>query len=392
MNVTVPVSPSRGDGRRRRRRIPACETCRTEQQVKRVHWYPRYVRVDEQRARTVSEINRLLARGVQVQPVALRGRTVARYFWGRRWCEHVESFSEYAARLAHGRAYLRNGCVCHLSIKPGGIDAMVSGSALYQVSLRIRRLDRAAWTAIGTACAGRIDSLVELHQGGLSDDIAEVVTHRDSGLFPQPGEIVASCECGDATPMCKHAAAVLSGIGSRLDERPELLFLLRGVDETALVGGEPARSRDTVAAGGLEPDATNGAASSHAVDSRPLNTPGPADSKAMPAGAPTSTDSATSSRPVKKTLTYRPPIRAAAGRRPTRSDLANEAAGFAPTGEMVGDLREQCGCSVAEFADLLQVTPTTVRRWESTPGPLNLHAAPWEALRALCLESRQHPR
>ena len=232
--------------------------------------------------------------------------------------------------------------------------------------------------------------MVELRQGRLSDDIAEVVTHRDSGLFPQPGEIVASCECGDATPMCKHAAAVLSGVGSRLDERPELLFLLRGVDETALVGGEPARSRDTVAAGGLEPDATNGASSSHAVDSRPLNAPGPADSKALPAGAPTSTDSATSSRPVKKTLTHRPPIRAAARWRPTPNDLADEAAGFVPTGEMVANLREQCGCSVAEFADLIQVTPTTVRRWEATPGPLNLLARPREGLLALYLESRQH--
>jgi len=237
-------------------------------QVLRVHWYPRYVPVDAQRARTISEMNRLAASGVKVQPVELRGRTLASSFWGRRWCEHVESFSEYAARLAHGRACLRNGSVCHLSIEPGGVDAMVIGSALYQVSLRIRRLDSTAWTAIGTACAGRIDSLVELHQGQLSDDIAEVFTHRDSGLFPQPGEIVASCECGDATPLCKHAAAVLSGVGTRLDERPELLFLLRGVDETALVGGEPARSRDTVAAGGLEPDATNGAASSHAVDSK----------------------------------------------------------------------------------------------------------------------------
>ena len=60
-----------------------------------------------------------------------------------------------------------------------------------------------------------------------------------------------------------------------------------------------------------------------------------------------------------------------------------------PTGEMVANLRAQCGCPVAEFADLIQVTPTTVRRWESTAGHLNLHAAPWEALRALYLESRQ---
>ena len=151
---------------------------------------------------------------------------------------------------------------------------------------------------------------------------------------------MASCECGDATPLCKHAAAVLSGVGSRLDERPELLFLLRGVDETALIGGEPARSRDTVAAGGLEPDATNGAASSHAVDSRPLNTPGPADSKAIPAGAPTSTDSATSSRPVKKTLTVSTADSSRRRPAPHAKRPCDEAAGFAPTGEMVGDLRE----------------------------------------------------
>ena len=41
--------------------------------------------------------------------------------------------------------------------------------------------------------------------------------------------------------MCKHAAAVLSGVGSRLDESPKLLFVLRGVDETELIAAEPAR-------------------------------------------------------------------------------------------------------------------------------------------------------
>ena len=134
-----------------------------------MHWYPRYVPVDAQRARTVSEMNRLI------------------------------------------------------------------GSALYRVTIRIRRLERAAWMAIRTVCAGRIGSLLEFRQGRLSDDIAEVVTDRGSGLFPQPDDIVASCECGDGIAMCQHAATVLSGIGSRLDESPELLFLLRGVDETELI-------------------------------------------------------------------------------------------------------------------------------------------------------------
>ena len=35
--------------------------------------------------------------------------------------------------------------------------------------------------------------------------------------------------------MCKHVAAVLYGIGARLDERPELLFLLRSVDQQDLI-------------------------------------------------------------------------------------------------------------------------------------------------------------
>lgn len=35
--------------------------------------------------------------------------------------------------------------------------------------------------------------------------------------------------------MCKHVAAVLYGIGSRFDQQPELLFLLRGVDEKELI-------------------------------------------------------------------------------------------------------------------------------------------------------------
>ena len=351
-----------------------------------MHWYPRYVPVDAQRARVVSEMNRLVASGVEVQPVELRGRTLARSFWGRRWCEHVESFSEYAARLAQGRACLRNGSVCHLSMESGGVDAMVIGSALHHVTIRVRRLEAAAWMAMRTACAGRVESVVELREGRVPDDVAEVVTDRGSGLFPQPGDIVASCDCGAGTTLCKHAAAVLWGIGSRLDERPELLFRLRGVDETDLIAAEAAGSRDTVAAGGLDPCAPQGAAASKAANSRPASRP--AESKASLSAPPPS--GSAPSRQIKKTLTYRPPPPTAAGRRPRPSDLAGEAAGFVPTGAMVADLREQCGCSIAEFAELIQVTPTTVRRWEAAPGALNLHAAPWEALRALYRESREH--
>jgi uncharacterized Zn finger protein len=35
--------------------------------------------------------------------------------------------------------------------------------------------------------------------------------------------------------MCKHVAAVLYGIGARLDEKPDLLFRLHNVDEKELI-------------------------------------------------------------------------------------------------------------------------------------------------------------
>ena len=55
--------------------------------------------------------------------------------------------------------------------------------------------------------------------------------------------------------MCEHAAAVLYGVGSRLDDRPELLFRLRDIDAEDLVVGDMAlpdtAAGDDVLAGDL---------------------------------------------------------------------------------------------------------------------------------------------
>jgi uncharacterized Zn finger protein len=63
----------------------------------------------------------------------------------------------------------------------------------------------------------------------------ERLCRQGGGLFPTPRDIRFSCSCPDHALMCKHVAAVLYGIGARLDEQPELLFRLRGVDESELV-------------------------------------------------------------------------------------------------------------------------------------------------------------
>ena len=170
-------------------------------------------------------MNRLRKKGKDIQPVEIEGRTIARSVWGKRWCDHLESYSDYANRLPRGRAYVRNGSVCHLEVHPGRIDAIVSGSELYTVSVQIKKLKAAVWKSIKARCSGQIASMLELLQGKLSRQVMSVVSDRERGLFPKPREIDFTCTCPDWATMCKHVAAVLYGAGSRLDRHPEALFL-----------------------------------------------------------------------------------------------------------------------------------------------------------------------
>ena len=110
-----------------------------------MEWKP-YVPVAERRARARREMNKLRKKGKDVQPIEIEGRAIARSFWGKRWCEHLESFSDYANRLPRGRTYVRNGSVCHLAIRTGRVDAIVSGSELYDVTIRIDKLKAAEGT------------------------------------------------------------------------------------------------------------------------------------------------------------------------------------------------------------------------------------------------------
>src|SRR5499427_8579615 len=202
--------------------------------------WPRYVPVAERRAKARREMDKLRKKGKDIQPVNLDGRTIACSFWGKGWCDHLESFSDYANRLPRGRTYVRNGSVCHLDIRPGRIEAIVSGSELYNIVIRIKELKAATWASIKNKCSGHIGSMLELLQGKLSDQVMAIVTDRHHGLFPQPGEIALDCSCPDWADMCKHVAAVLYGVGSRLDSQPELLFLLRDVDAQELITAELA--------------------------------------------------------------------------------------------------------------------------------------------------------
>ena len=389
----------------------------------------RYVPVAARRAKALREMNKLRKKGKDIQPIEIEGRTIARSFWGKRWCEHLESFSDYANRLPRGRTYVRNGSVCHLAIQPGRIDAIVSGSELYDVTIRIDKLKASVWKSVKTRCSGQIGSMLELLQGKLSQQVMGVVTDRDRGLFPKPGEIKLDCSCPDWATMCKHVASVLYGVGSRLDDRPESLFLLRGVDTAELIATEMALPGDAASDDALADDALAGIfgidldtgvdTDISSGDTSPPAPKAPAkprkqvrrrvatapERQAPPvvkardlpvstasAGRPRKA-SASTARGKTPSPTPTPRKRAAAKAQDARATKAAASPrDIRPTGKWVARLRRRSRLSVAQFAGELGVSAVTVSRWEATPGPLNLHARPLNALLALYRQSGKSGR
>jgi len=185
--------------------------------------------------------------GRVMSPVAIEGRTIAHTFWGKAWCESVDFFSDYANRLPRGKRYARNGSVIDLQITRGAITALVSGSSVYNVRIEIAEMAPARWGQLCRQCSGSVASAVELLQGKLDRAVMSQMSSRQSGLFPEMREVRMSCSCPDSATLCKHVAAVLYGVGARLDGSPQLLFQLRGVDIGDLVSA--AVSGDAITEG-----------------------------------------------------------------------------------------------------------------------------------------------
>src|ERR1700726_1655353 len=155
-------------------------------------WRP-YVSVAERRLQALRETDKRRKKGHVVSPGMVEGRAIVKTFWVKSWCDNLERYSDYENRLPRGRTYVRNGSVIDLQIAPGEIKAMVSGSEIYKVKVKVAPVAKARWQSICADCAGAIDSLIELLQGRFSKGVMERVCRQKAGLFPTPAEIQLSC-------------------------------------------------------------------------------------------------------------------------------------------------------------------------------------------------------
>ena len=323
--------------------------------------WPPYVTVAERREKALKQLEKMRKKGLQVQPVQLAGRKIAASFWGKGWCDHMESFSDYANRLPRGRSYVRNGSVCHLEIRGGEIEAMVCGTSLYKVSISIAPLKAKKWEAVKRSCSGRIGSLIDLLRGRLDHGVMEVVTDRKEGLFPLPGEMKFDCDCPDWAGMCKHVAAVLYGVGARLDESPEMLFLLRGVNHEELVDVTAAITDAAKSGTSRRRIAATGIADVFGIE------------LAEPMGADPAELTVAPARRKKPETAAKPPTeknpRLAEARRPRTNAVAVSTKEPDPfpdplTGDAIRAWRAALGETQAKFAARFKVSAAAVSSWE----------------------------
>lgn len=333
-------------------------------------WAP-YVSVAKRKTNAAKSMATLTKKGENIQPVTLTGRTISATFWGKAWCHQMEAFCDFANRLPRGRTYVRNGSVCHLAIGEAEINAYVSGSSLYTVKIKIQKLPASQWNAIVKKCSGQIGSVIELMQGKLSRQVMDIVTNPKDGLLPRGHDIKIHCSCPDGAYLCKHAAAVLYGVGARLDTAPELLFKLRGVDHNALIEMTPAIAvnegthrrvkGDLGALFGIEIDADT---SLEKPIEKPLN-----------ASRKTSYNTSRKTSAKKTASTLPVPEPSPKPFKATRTSIVR--------------LRKQFGMTQVQFAQLLNVSVATLRLWEESTLPLKLQARSLQALEGAAQLSKE---
>ncbi len=196
-----------------------------------------YVSVSEKKAKAERKLKQLQKSNPNMRPVIIDGSAIAKTWWGKSWNYNLEKYADFANRIGRGRSYVRHRAVLDLQIRPGHVEALVQGSMStpYKVKITISELQQDKWKSIKSKCEGQLDSLQELLSGKFPKALGEIFTDKNTGLFPSPQEINFSCSCPDWAYMCKHVAAVLYGIGARLDEDPSLFFTLRKVEINDLI-------------------------------------------------------------------------------------------------------------------------------------------------------------
>lgn len=155
---------------------------------------------------------------------------ICQNWWGKAWCKHLERFSYVSFGenpIKRGEKYVLNNAVVDLRIEEGHVTAHVVGDSAipFEVTATIKPLPQEKIDEAVELASGKIQNIDALAAGDFPEDLPDI-------LFPLGVDVDLNCTCPDHdyNYICPHIAAVLYGIGVRIDHDPLLLFKIRGID------------------------------------------------------------------------------------------------------------------------------------------------------------------
>ncbi|MFE5680153.1 SWF or SNF family helicase [Streptomyces erythrochromogenes] len=171
------------------------------------------------------------------------GRGFARTWWGHAWLRALEDSALDGEQVRQGRRVARSGAVGAVSVRPGGLTAVVrdrDGTA-HRTDVLVQEFSQAEWDRLLGLAAAEAGYIAALLDREVPPELAQDASAAGVELLPGVGDFDPRCDCGE-WDHCPHTAALCHQVARLLDRDPFVLLLLRGRGERQLLDGLEARS------------------------------------------------------------------------------------------------------------------------------------------------------
>ncbi|MFE4258394.1 SWF or SNF family helicase [Streptomyces sp. NPDC056883] len=178
------------------------------------------------------------------------GRAFAHTWWGHAWLRALEDSALDGQQVKQGRRYARSGAVGAVSVRPGGLTAVVrdpDGTA-HRTDVLVQEFTEAEWDRLLGMAAAESGHIAALLDREVPPELVEDAAAAGVELLPGIGDLDPRCDC-EEWDHCPHTAALCYQVARLLDQDPFVLLLLRGRAEAGLVAELEERSTAEAEAG-----------------------------------------------------------------------------------------------------------------------------------------------
>ncbi|WP_405786409.1 SWF or SNF family helicase [Streptomyces sp. NBC_01367] len=171
------------------------------------------------------------------------GRAFADTWWGHAWLRALEDSALDGKHVKQGRRYARAGAVGAVSVRPGGLTAVVRDPdrSAHRTDVLVQEFTEAEWDRLLDLAAAEAGHIAALLDREVPPELAEDAAAAGVELLPGIGDLDPRCDCGE-WDHCPHTAALCYQVARLLDQDPFVLLLLRGRGERELVDELAERS------------------------------------------------------------------------------------------------------------------------------------------------------